>query len=1097
MDGTSRTLFALFLAALWCGFALYGLARLAARSPQGRELLARLRRRGPLAQGVALVLSVIVVAFGGSKPGGGNGGGGGLLGSLARPLAPPPEPAFGLVEVRTSGVSLRAEPTNAVEAAAWRLRGASEDGFWIEREKPFFALGTNPVRRVFASASGALSFESARHPPLGATLPDSAARSESSPHLETGLAQRLGGDASPHLEAALVPFRAPLGLLPAAVETNAAPSRFWHAPAPGGGLLLAWENVALDRLPARRATIQAELKPNGDFRFLYDFPDALDPPPTNFAIGAQAGTNAVNALYFGPLPEGAPGGAGWGSLSAPVWRVDGGASPPGEPQSIADLLCTNGSLRTPARFELVWKNTSGLDPNADSDGDGLSDWGELFRHGTDPHRADTDGDGLSDGAEILAGTDPLDADEDGDGIPDGIPPADWPAHRLWATDPAAADWTVHLVADLPASVRATLVIGDLALPLRHATNYPLRLPPGERLGVRLFSTGDAPVPLRISPAPGSSGGSGAVPRWRDDPAGVLEGAAAGGEAAVARPVLRLEPADPSKGDCLHGGDDYRDYRFEVTPAGTGVGPADAQLDNLVAVGDDVVRLALDPSGEQTSATGTATVTNGLDCGEIFDAVSIHRCQGAGGTWCDWCHMYHGDDERCWHEAGCPALTNALSACTCPPLVVRVATLSDDHAKHIKLVGSSSCCCPPEETAIAATFESSSENLDVYGPSGDLLHAGDNVAGVLTVVGTALSGASPSEIHYRIRYPERNPAGALVTNEHSRTRKIWVADIRFEPVNTNEVDGVVVNPCGVLRGQTARFRIDVEPQSFPSSNIVWNVSNPGALVPSTSLQGRQITVTGGIASGGSMLTVDIAGWDGPRPLANVHTIASETAIPLHAWIVCGTNGPVTDAATVRAKVAAVNDIYRQVGRRFVLQEPVGFTPTNQAWAVITKDTSGDWPAFQSLVDTHHVSTGIEVYFVESIGCAGGLTLPGGCAVRASANPNTFAHELGHAQGLPDLYVSRPGMPPLAGAPSYGRLPGDFGTVSGEGYYPDGDTQAGIVQRMLMYGLGSPSARDITTGDPHAIWRPLFTADPYVETNAPAGFFLHASPDPHSN
>ena len=1097
MDGTSRTLFALFLAALWCGFALHGLARLAARSPQGRELLARLRRRGPLAQGVSLVLSVIVVAFGGSKPGGGNGGGGGLLGSLARPPEPPPEPAFGLVEVRTSGVSLRAEPTNAVEAAAWRLRGASEDGFWIERETPFFALGTNPVRRVYASASGALSFESARHPPIGAPLPDSAARSESSPHLEATLLQRLGGDASSHLETALAPFRAPLGILPAANETNAAPSRFWHAPAPGGGLLLAWENVALDRLPDRRATIQAELKPNGDFRFLYDFPDAIDPPPTNFAIGAQAGTNAVNALYFGPLPEGAPGGAGWGSLSAPVWRVDGGASPPGEPQSIADLLCTNGSLRTPARFELVWKNTSGLDPNADSDGDGLSDWGELFRHGTDPHRADTDGDGLSDGAEILAGTDPLDADEDGDGIPDGAAPAAWPAHRLWAADPAAADWTVHLDADLPASVRATLVIGDLALPLRHATNYPLRLPPGERLGVRLFSTGDAPVPLRISPAPGSSGGSGAVPRWRDDPAGVLEGAAAGGEAAVARPVLRLEPADPSKGDCLHGGDDYRDYRFGIEPAGTGVGPADAQLDNLVAVGDGVVRLALDPSGEQTSATGTATVTNGLDCGEIFDAVSIHRCQGAGGTWCDWCHMYHGDDERCWHEAGCPALTNALSDCTCPPLVIRVETPSDDHAKHIKLVGSSSCCCPPEETAIAATFESSSGNLDVFGLGGNLLHAGGSVAGVLTVVGTDLSGASPSEIHYKIRYPERNPAGELVTNEHSRTRKVWVADIRFEPVNTNEVDGVVVNPCGVLRGQTARFRIDVEPQSFPASSIVWNISNPGALVPSTSLQGREIAVTGGVASGGSMLTVDIAGWDGPRPLANVHTIASETVIPLHAWIVCGTNGPVTDVSTVQAKVAGANEIYRQVGRRFVLQEPVGYTPTNQVWAELKPGLNGAWTTFHDLVDTHHVSTGIEVYFVASIDDANGLSCPGGCAVRAAADPNTLAHELGHAQGLPDLYVSQSGMPSLSGSPSYAWLPGDFGTTSAEGYYPDGTQQSTLVRHMLMFGEGSATKRDITTGNVHAIWRPLYTNDPCVETNAPVGFFLNASPNPHSN
>ncbi len=191
------------------------------------------------------------------------------------------------------------------------------------------------------------------------------------------------------------------------------------------------------------------------------------------------------------------------------------------------------------------------------------------------------------------------------------------------------------------------------------------------------------------------------------------------------------------------------------------------------------------------------------------------------------------------------------------------------------------------------------------------------------------------------------------------------------------------------------------------------------------------------------------------------------------------------------------LFGQVGRRFVLQEPVGYTPTNQAWAVITKDTNGDWPAFESLIDTHHVTTGIEMYFVERIVGAGGLTLPGGCAVRANANPNTVAHELGHAQGLPDLYVERDGMPALSVAPSYERLPGDFGTTSNEGYYPNTDMQADIVRRMIMYGLCSPTARDITTGDPYAIWRPLFTADPYVETNAPAGFFLHASPNPHSN
>ena len=57
--------------------------------------------------------------------------------------------------------------------------------------------------------------------------------------------------------------------------------------------------------------------------------------------------------------------------------------------------------------------------NADTDGDGLSDFEEVNAHGTDPLNADTDGDGLSDGDEVLTyGTAPLDPDTDGDGCGD-------------------------------------------------------------------------------------------------------------------------------------------------------------------------------------------------------------------------------------------------------------------------------------------------------------------------------------------------------------------------------------------------------------------------------------------------------------------------------------------------------------------------------------------------------------------------------------------------------------------------------------------------------------------------------------------------------
>ncbi|GEM_PF-708174 len=59
-----------------------------------------------------------------------------------------------------------------------------------------------------------------------------------------------------------------------------------------------------------------------------------------------------------------------------------------------------------------------VDPNADDDGDGLSN-AEEEAQGTDPTVADSDGDGLDDGEETDAGTDPNASDTDGDGLTDG------------------------------------------------------------------------------------------------------------------------------------------------------------------------------------------------------------------------------------------------------------------------------------------------------------------------------------------------------------------------------------------------------------------------------------------------------------------------------------------------------------------------------------------------------------------------------------------------------------------------------------------------------------------------------------------------------
>ncbi len=144
-------------------------------------------------------------------------------------------------------------------------------------------------------------------------------------------------------------------------------SRFWHDALPGGGRVLTWENALVDRLPGRRVSLQVELLPTGDCLYRYDFHDALDPPATNFVIGAQIGTNGVNALAMlgtlaegapggaftdsGPLAEGAPGRAGWGCLAATVWTMDG--APVTNGVSIADLLCANGQLVLSVPYEGV------------------------------------------------------------------------------------------------------------------------------------------------------------------------------------------------------------------------------------------------------------------------------------------------------------------------------------------------------------------------------------------------------------------------------------------------------------------------------------------------------------------------------------------------------------------------------------------------------------------------------------------------------------------------------------------------------------------------------------------------------------------------
>jgi RHS repeat-associated protein len=169
----------------------------------------------------------------------------------------------------------------------------------------------------------------------------------------------------------LAPLQGPFGIVPPA-------GRFWSAPTTNGSMVFTWENVFAGRDPDSPVTFQAELFPNGDFTYRYAFTNA--PALTNFAIGAQRG---------------------------------GGG----------ETYALNDTNKLVSGLELRWRAFGVLDPDSgDSDQDGVQDYDELTRYGTDPLMPDSDLDGLSDADEIAAGLNPLARCSNGSGMPDGANP---------------------------------------------------------------------------------------------------------------------------------------------------------------------------------------------------------------------------------------------------------------------------------------------------------------------------------------------------------------------------------------------------------------------------------------------------------------------------------------------------------------------------------------------------------------------------------------------------------------------------------------------------------------------------------------------------
>lgn len=162
-------------------------------------------------------------------------------------------------------------------------------------------------------------------------------------------------------------------------------------------------------------------------------------PSGRLSSNSENGSGAFNYEYHPTfLDNEEPQGADW-------WIRSGSSSPGIGGQLHVIMLDNDGPSEDDLYFKHYDVAYSCLPPDADTDGDGLTDLLEVYTLETDPVDPDSDKDGLPDGMEVNdLGMNPLIKDSDADGVPDGAEDND--GDRLWnvgeviyGTDPLTAD----------------------------------------------------------------------------------------------------------------------------------------------------------------------------------------------------------------------------------------------------------------------------------------------------------------------------------------------------------------------------------------------------------------------------------------------------------------------------------------------------------------------------------------------------------------------------------------------------------------------------------------------------------------------------------
>jgi hypothetical protein len=289
---------------------------------------------------------------------------------------------------------------------------------------------------------------------------------------------------------------------------------------------------------------------------------------------------------------------------------------------------------------------------------------------------------------------------------------------------------------------------------------------------------------------------------------------------------------------------------------------------------------------------------------------------------------------------------------------------------------------------------------------------------------------------------------------------------LEPIT---LDGGIppYNTSGLELGTQRTFRLRFAAfSSVADSAITWTAT-PGVSFVGGNNVGKTVVVQGD-APGISTLEVTIAEFGGPKPTVTTE-VFSPTTVKLSPYVVRNDSGgsPAISAARIASLIAYANAVFKQAGIAFTMA-PIDNIDTGSYLDISAGPVMNGENQYNEgiqLTSLKYGTGGLEIYFVNTIEGAAGLAISGGPNPNASGiilsslslTDKAFAHELGHACGWPDIYVTRKKangdvdseLPTDRVKQAW--LPDDWNSGPDARYY-DNIRQRDLVARLLMHGHG---------------------------------------------